>query len=137
MVSTTMEKTLFIGLGLVIFSILSVPIYNVVNGLLVIEQKNIAFHDLVDKIEAGIRIVEYNESIIYEVDFPMMDAMQLETAENGWVLVASHDDTSLAATRMVRAWRYPLLVVPSTSPSHGMLRVFLDACRILINIPRE
>ncbi|MHA1749971.1 MAG: hypothetical protein ACTSYF_15170 [Promethearchaeota archaeon] len=82
MVSITIEKTIFIAFGLIIFSIVFLPFFNMFQDIVNQQSSNEEFNNVVKKIELGVNLLEANSSIVYENRIVLPNDIGIKTIES-------------------------------------------------------
>ena len=84
MTATTLEKSIFIVLGLAIVSIVGIPLINLMRDAISNSEVATQFNTLVNTMESGVRIVEENASINYTRQVMIPSNLQLRVAPDAW-----------------------------------------------------
>jgi len=84
MPSTTVEKSIFIIFGLAIFSAIGIPLFNAIQDIIIVDRNTRDFDSVVNKIELGIRIVEYNGSSVYSSTVGIRAGMSIILIADSW-----------------------------------------------------
>lgn len=121
MASVTMEKALFIMFGLIVFSIISVPLYDSINQLIDQNEKKEIFEENNRKIEAGIRIVEKNNSKLFYCDLLLNDNYNFSLEENNWKLKIEFSSKDILLSNYVYGQCFPF-------------KLILDKCSGVMNL---
>ena len=125
MVSATIEKAFFISFGLVMCSVLCVPIYGNMNEIIIGERISSNFHRYGDAVEAGMRIVEHDQERVYNTTERPPEGMLLTVKNGGWTLVLSFNDSRLALKRSINANTHPITLVGSYVPGSLSTSIYI------------
>ncbi|HME54657.1 MAG TPA: hypothetical protein VKM55_20775 [Candidatus Lokiarchaeia archaeon] len=126
MTSTTIEKAVFIVIGLSIFTIVGVPIYNGVKEIMNDELIEKNFDSLVNQIDFGLNIVENNNTYVFTANVTLFKNVQINVIDGGWALKIEYNDTDLYYQKTLNARAFPIIL--SCSEEEGM---FLLTVKVL------
>lgn len=95
MASAAVEKVIFIAFGLSIFTIAGIPIMTSMNMIARQGQISHDFASFVNELESGIRIVENNNTLIYQKDIKIPDNTTIAISNDSYRLIINSQDNGL------------------------------------------
>ena len=110
MAATTLEKSIFIALGLTIFTVVGLPLINLMQETLTSTGTTSQFDTLVNTVESGIRIVEGNESINYSVQVTLPENSSIHVAPDGWSLDIACNCSGVFLEKTLFSYKFPFEV---------------------------
>ncbi len=108
MPSTTVEKSIFIIFGLAIFSTIGIPIFNSIQEILVIDACTRDFDSVVNKIELGFRVVEYNGSSVYSSTVDIKQGMTVGLVADSWGMEVEYSSAHVHLVKSIYSRTCPI-----------------------------
>lgn len=127
-----MEKSIFIVLGLAIFTVVGVPLINLMQESIATTGATTRFDTLVNTMESGIRIVEGNQSINYSAQVVLPENISIHVAPNAWSLDVVYNSSGVSLEKTIFSYKFPFDVNYSGDTGTMFLIIEVQASIMLI-----
>jgi hypothetical protein len=136
MVSTTVEKVLFIAFGLIIFSIVGLPLYNIIQDLVDKDTESRNFEYIVNQIDYNIHKIEDDNTFVYEGYLVCPEGFSMELFENSYTIKVKVDHSDLQLEEIIYSGAYAIHLVYAGDVGDMVLRMACFGGKIEINLSR-
>ena len=136
MVSTTVEKVLFIAFGLIIFSIVGLPLYNIIQDLVSKDTESRNFEYIVNQIDYSIHKIEDDNTFIFEGNIILPEGFSIELFENSYTIKVKVDGSGVQLEEIIYSRAYPLLLFYAGDFGEMKLRMACLNGKIEINLTK-
>ncbi|MFX0101011.1 MAG: hypothetical protein ACFFCS_15655 [Candidatus Hodarchaeota archaeon] len=136
MVSTTVEKVLFIAFGLIIFSIVGLPLYNIIQDLVVKDTESRNFEYIVNQIDYSIHKIEDDNTFIFEGNLILPEGFSIELFENSYTIKVKVDGSGVQLEEIIYSRAYPILLFYAGDVGEMKLQMACFNGKIEINLTK-
>lgn len=132
MTSTTIEKGLFIVIGLSIFTIVGIPIYNGIKEIINDDTIEKNFDSFVNEIDLGLNIVENNNTQVFLTNITYFENLHISVIDGGWALKIEYNSTDLYYQKTLNARTFPIVLSCSEEEGIFLLIIKVQNSYILV-----
>jgi hypothetical protein len=137
MASTTLEKALFIIIGLSIFAIVGIPIYNGIKKIVDADAIEKKFESFVNEVDLGLNVVENNNSHVYIANITYSKNLHINVIDGGWALKIEYNSTDLYYQKTLNARAFPIVLACSEEEGIFLFVVKVQNGYILVQFLKE
>lgn len=136
MVSTTLEKSIFIIFSLLLFSIAGLPLYNMIRDFFEKERVSIEFDKMVGTIASGIQFIETNHSAIVNINSNLHETTVFSLGNDSHELFILLENAGLIINDTVRSDSFTFMVFQNHFSGKVMIELKLVSGFINIRIEK-